>query len=119
MEYDPDIIKKILLAVEAKKNLIPDTISINGYEDNIITYHCLLLKDAEFIEATFEEQSNSVVTPFISRLTMKGVEFLQTARNESIWQSAKKVLKEKSLSIPISLLSELLKSLAKESLGIK
>jgi hypothetical protein len=119
MQCDHELIKKILLAVEAKKNLIPDEITIDGYDETTVAYHCLLLNDAGFIEASFEETLNGNVTPFVRRMTWSGVEFLQAARNDTIWEKAKKVLKDKSVSVPISLLTDLLRSLLKETLSLK
>ena len=110
MKRDLELIRKILLALEEKESLSPRELTIEGYASKEISFHCVLLKEAEFIDAIIEPEfnSNTIVLPI--RLTWSGFEFLQLSRNETVWKKSINFLKEKSLSLSVSLLIELLKS---------
>jgi hypothetical protein len=89
MKRDMDLIREILLEVEK----LPYTggfhkVAIEGHSEDEITYHTLLLAEADLIEATvcsvFGAESYLPV-----RLTWAGHEFLDAAKNDTIWHQAK------------------------------
>ena len=47
-----------------------------------------------------------------------GYEFLDAARNDTIWKKAADKIKQSGVHVTVSLLAELLKKLLKESLGL-
>ncbi len=47
-----------------------------------------------------------------------GHEFLDNARNESIWKDAMKIVAEKGGSIAVGVLTQLLASIAKQQFGL-
>jgi hypothetical protein len=120
MKRDLDLIRKILLAIEQKDSLQPQEITIDDYDPDNVAYHILLLDEAGFVKSYITEgAAGGIEAALVGRLTWAGHEFLEMARNDTIWEKAKKFLKEKSVSIPFVLLIELLKSLVKDALEIK
>ena len=89
MRRDPELIKSILSKIEEcdtyNQFLI---INIDGYSDNEINYHILLLREAGLIivgeTATFGNPYNAPM-----RLTWEGHEFLGLAKNNNAWNKMK------------------------------
>jgi hypothetical protein len=57
-------------------------------------------------------------TIIIEKLTWSGHEFLDNARNESIWKETMKTVKEKGGSVGIGILTQVLTSVAKQQFGL-
>lgn len=54
----------------------------------------------------------------LDHLQSEGHEFLDAARNDTIWKKAGEKIKQSGVQVTVSLLEELLKKLLKESLGL-
>ena len=54
----------------------------------------------------------------ILRLTWAGHEFLDAARNETVWKKAEERVKKSGVDVTISLMKEILNQLLKQSLGL-
>lgn len=120
MKRDLELIRKILVAIEEKQSMEAEEITLEGYDFETIAFHLVLLNEARFIKAIIrEDESGEVVSALAIRLTWDGSEFLQVARNDNAWNKSKKLIGEKSISVSIAILTELLKSLVKETLGLK
>src|SRR5262245_10758332 len=100
MKRDMDLVRTILQEIEEHESLLsPVHINASGYSPDQITYHLKLLNEAGLIEAT--ETTTLREVGFIPKcLTWRGHEFLDAARNETIWQKAKAVIKDRGASIP-------------------
>ena len=119
MNQDADLLRAILLAVEEKPagHSLSDP-EFTGYDNLTIGEHVELLVDNDFIEANVKKIYGPEYVIVIERLTSDGRKFLQAAKDENIWNSAKnKIIKETS-SWTISLLYEYLKQEAKNRLGL-
>lgn len=89
MKRDMDLIRQILLAIEAQPHQGGWLdIEIPGYEAGKITYHIMLLNGAGLIEA-IDLSTHGGIDWRAKRLTWDGHEFLDLARNDTVW---KKVL---------------------------
>ncbi|HEY5998293.1 MAG TPA: DUF2513 domain-containing protein [bacterium] len=120
MKRDMDLIRKIVLFVEAmepNQQIEDESVQIEGYEPSVINYHIGLLAEAELIKSHDVSDSGGDHW-LIDRLTWKGHEFIDSARNESVWSRAKEMIKEKGGSIPFEVMQTLLTSIAKSMLGI-
>ncbi len=108
MKRDMDLIRKILLQVEAHEQPHgPIQIKVEGYTREQISYHVGLLINAGYIEGY--ESGGTRSSHYAPRsLTWEGHEFLDAARNETVWNNTKEVVKEKGGSIPFELLKDLL-----------
>lgn len=94
MKRDPDLIRNILMAVEAAdKEIKKGSLSFPGYTPDQIDYHVEILCDAGLIDATYQRTFGSSFW-MIRRLTWSGHDFLEAARNDTIWNKAKARMEE-------------------------
>ncbi|MCK4358715.1 MAG: DUF2513 domain-containing protein [Candidatus Cloacimonetes bacterium] len=86
MKRDMDLIRKILIKIEDSKEYpIRENIKIEGYDDDSINFHLILLGEAGLVEVDSKELSNGTkVIVEVSRLTLKGYEFLDSSRNKKV-----------------------------------
>jgi hypothetical protein len=113
MRRDMDLIRKMLLAIEADEHGFAPRIEIQGYTQEQINYHAVLLGEAGLAKVT-EVTSMGSESPeaIIIRLTWAGHEFLDAARENNIWNQAKdKISKIGGATIPIwiAILTEIIK----------
>lgn len=116
MKRDMDLARDILLAVEnyAEPNGYAD-IKIEGHSNEEVSYHIKLLWQAELIEA-FDMTDTGGFDWKAKSLTWKGHEFLEAARNNSRWDTAKKYILEKGGGLTFDILKTVLVESIKGSL---
>ncbi len=118
MKRDMELIRKILLAIE-KAERYPEVIAkIPGYEERVVGHHQYLLLDAGLVYGEPLEPADDVPMAFPFCLTWKGHEFLDAARNETIWNAAMQKAKSAGASLSFAVLVPLLVQLAKEQIGM-
>jgi hypothetical protein len=119
MKRDMDLIRKIVFAIEElPHHHLAEPIKIDGYDDEFVGFQWYLMMEAGLIkgfDATGRGTSPQAI-PFW--LTWAGYEFADSARNDSIWQMAKKTIKDNIGSVSMALLTELLKHLGKQAIGV-
>jgi Hypothetical protein (DUF2513) len=120
MKRDLELVRKMLLAIEdAETGFAPRGLAIEGYTQSQVGYHAYLL-----IEAGFARGSDMTHTgctgpeAHISSLTWSGHEFTAAARDENRWKKAIGQVKEKSGTITMDALTQLLGSLMRGALGL-
>ncbi len=121
MKRDIELIRKLLFYFEEKPDdQMEECPSLNGFSDREIKYHLLLMDDAGFLrcEREITQSSSRVIKVYPFSLTWKGHEFLETAKNTTIWNRAKSICLDKSGSLSFEVLKALLVNLAKESVGL-
>ena len=122
MKRDPDLIRKLLIHLEEKADdKVVKDLEIDGYDKSEVMYHFILMDQAGFIRCEREVSSSTpgrVIKVYPFSLTWKGHEFLEASRNETTWNRAKALIKEKSGALSIDVLKALLISMAKESVGL-
>jgi len=119
MKRDMELIRNILVTIEATNFTPGQSIDIEGYDFKTVAFHVELLKEAGYVVATVGTTDIGEYTHvWPRRLTWEGYEFLDLSRSESVWQKSKTILKDKSISVSVAVLAELLKELAKEALGL-
>lgn len=121
MKRDMELVRKIVLAIEDSPNgFAPRPLGIEGFTDDQIAYHCYLLIDAGFAAgADLTTMRSKGPAATITKLTWAGHEFADASRDLSRWKTAMNAVKDKAGTVTIAVLSQLLGSLMKESLGIK
>jgi repressor of nif and glnA expression len=89
-----------------------------GYSGSSIAYHVMIMEEGGLI-AKNNQEIDGKWSPYIAeyRLTWKGHEFLETVRNNSIWDKAKQLVFEKSGGAAIDLLFEAAKKIILTFLG--
>ena len=91
MKRDMDLVRKILLAVEEENVFENDwRPEIGDHSPEEIVYHVELMKDAGLLDIDIRRfLDDSLPLIYLRRMTWEGHEFLDAARNESIWSQAK------------------------------
>jgi len=121
MKRDPELIRKLLIFFEDKKDdtlVDAKSVNIDNHDEDTIRYHMVLMCEAGFLscEPTNSSTSDRLIDALPFRLTWKGHEFLDAARNDTTWSKAKEMLKSKSLTVSFEVLQKLLTHLATEGL---
>jgi hypothetical protein len=118
MKRDFDLIRRILLDVE---NMPPEGIlqrfDVPEYDHTTIGEHVRLLIRAGLIRGEMADTFGGVHF-VVSGLTWKGHDFLDAARDATIWKRAKDTILKPTASITFDLLFEWLKEQAKRTLGL-
>jgi hypothetical protein len=104
MKRDMDLVRKILLALEAH----PEPwdwfeLKIDGHSDVEVSYHLKLMSQAGLIEAS-ERKRPDIFQWIPHSLTWAGHEFLEAARDNSRWEKVKRLAWEKTGSLPFEVL---------------
>ena len=118
MKRDIDLARKILLELEdTPYELGGFDLELEGYSPNQIAYHIMLLNEAGLIEA-LNMSSHSGPKWIPKRLTWAGHEFIEASRDESRWEKAKNIMKEKGSGMAFDVLrSVLIQLMTKAVLG--
>ena len=109
MKRDFQLIRKLLLEVEAQSNGIDivQITEIKNYTNEQVQYHLALLDEAGLIMA-HDVSSGGGLDFMPIRLTWEGHEFLDNARNDTVWNKTLQDIGEITESIAMPLLRELL-----------
>ncbi len=91
MKRDMELIRKILLKLsDHEHGFATQEFKIDGFTDEQVGYHCMLLDEAGLIKARDDTRlSSSSPCSEPERLTWEGHEFIENARDENIWGQAK------------------------------
>ena len=121
MKRDMDLIRKLLLAIEADGPESKRTrFTIDGYSPEETDYNTFLLLDAGLVEG----QQSGVVGTKIPRvivigLTWDGHEFLDAAKDEGLWKQATSKMRKPGGALTFEVLKALLIKFTKESVGLE
>ncbi len=113
MKRDMDLIRAILLTIEEDPHGFVPKIEIPGYTEEQIKYHAVLLSEAGLVKV-IDVTSMGSKSPeaIVTQLTWEGHEFLDSARENQIWNQAKDIINKiggASIQIWIILLTEIIK----------
>lgn len=112
MIRDLDLLREILIEIESwPPNVSAKKVEVEGYSYSEVTYHALLLHEAGYIEgATFGDPLHGkAIKP--THLTWEGHEFLDEARDRTVWEKVKKVTAKAGAS-SVSILRPILTKVA-------
>lgn len=113
-----DTVRAILLAVEERLPApILENFQLEGYDPEVTDYHILKLQEAGYLKATFEYADPPSAT--VTALTYEGHQFLDTIRNNTVWQQLKKKAASEGGSIPLEVLKPLAVKYLKELVGLR
>src|ERR1041385_4598420 len=114
MKRDMNLIRLLLLETEGE-DLKPD---LSAYTEERHVYHSALLIEAGLLHGEVIPDATGQPTETATlRLTWAGHEFLDAARNDTIWHNAGERIKKSGVNVTFTLLSEVLKQLLKQHLG--
>lgn len=120
MKRDIDLIRKILLVLESQEHgFFREPLVVDGYTEEQIGYHVHLLGEAGLLKVRDHTHLQSMSPEaFPISITWAGHEFIDAAKDESIWEKAKtKVLKPIG-GVALDVLLEWLKAEAKQRIGL-
>lgn len=120
MKRDLDLIRKILLAMEAREHaFVQDKLAIDGHTEEQVGFHIYLLGEAGLAKvAEHTELESQSPSAFPLHLTWEGYEFLEAAKDETLWGKAKSVVIKPAGGVAFGVLVEWLKAEAKTRLGL-
>lgn len=120
MKRDMELVRKIVLAIEdSPTGYAPQGLRFDGYTPDQIGYHAYLMIQAGLAEGV-DVTSTSSTSPesILTKLTWAGHEFADAAGDEPRWKKAMGIVKEKSGTVTIAILTQLLTGLMKGALGL-
>ena len=118
MIRDMDLIRTLLLEIEKRDwEQSSDPIQIDGFSEEQIHYHLGLLTDAGMIDG-IDATSTGGLCWMPGPLTWTGHEFLDAARNDTVWNKVKDEVKKKAVSAPMEIVLALLKHGMKGLFGL-
>ena len=120
MKRDLDLVRKILFAIESQEHgFFTGDLKIDGFTGDQVGFHVYLMNEAGLINAT-EVTSSGSQSPeaFPNNLTWAGYEFLEAARDSSLWSKASDKVIKPIGGVAFSVLLEWLKAETKSRLGI-
>ena len=110
-----DVVRWILLHVEEAKQPVQ---SIPDCPPDVFAYNAALLIEEGFLDGRVIRGPKGYPTgALILRMTWRGHEFLDAARSDTVWQTAKEKMLKPGMSWTFDLLREVLKGLAKQQLA--
>jgi hypothetical protein len=118
MKRDMDLVRRILLCIEEQPlNYAGIELSIDGWDQESISEHVRMLAKAGYVEAmdvsTYKGADWRPV-----RMTWEGHDFLDAARNDTLWGKAKSKLADVGIGLSMEVMKATLIALAKEKLKI-
>ena len=115
MKRDMDLVRKILFALEEHPHgYPPDKLNIEGYDEETIGYHVLLMIEAGLLEGRednvlgIDRNSPSAIP---ERLTWLGHDFLDASRDPSRWEEARGIFSKLggvTIDVAMKVLTEIL-----------
>ena len=90
VKRDMELVRRILLTVQAKTSLEPELIKIDGHDDAVVGRHVEMLFDNGFLEGVEHSSLASEYRDiFVKDLSWDGHEFVGAISKEELWQKLK------------------------------
>ncbi len=118
MKRDLDLVRKIMLALEAYDHgYAPEGFTIAGYDDEVIGHHVWLMAQGGLLTAlTSPGEASPIAEP--GSITWVGHEWLAVVRNERVWVTVRTEMKDRGLTLSFALMQELAIKIAKSFAGL-
>lgn len=94
MKRDMDLIRLILLEIEASEYEMIENFQVKGHDITDVKYNGELLYQAGMITKFYEDSIGELVA---GSLTWDGCDFLDKIRDNSVWKKTKDAIKEQGL----------------------
>jgi hypothetical protein len=120
MKRNWDTVREILVAAEELPagNALT-TISFPAERLSEITYHIEILTEAGIIQAAISSELGGGTPHFhVWRLTWEGHEFLDSIRNDNMWNRTKSFITDKGASMSFDVIKNVALSFTNEALGL-
>ena len=115
MKRDLELIRKILLNVEADKYAYGASVRVEGYPDEIVGQHVALLLDAGLVEGRLRmTDAYGIVGAMIDRLTNSGHDFCAAIHEDTIWNKVRAKVIKPGIAFSLKLVMEMVQELVKQ-----
>jgi Hypothetical protein (DUF2513) len=108
MTRDMELIRKIISAVQARKDAAPEMgMTIEGYDPAVVMRHVEMLFNAGFIDGTQRGTAGGKPLIVVRDLSWSGHDFASAIENEGIWATIKQKLTPAELAtVPLSIVKD-------------
>ncbi|HEX2836595.1 MAG TPA: DUF2513 domain-containing protein [Phycisphaerales bacterium] len=103
MKRDMDLVRRILLTVEATSERPTGVFSLPDVSDEVVAYHIEIMHGRGLLDAE-DWGSNDTVGWYVSGMTWEGQEFLDAIRNDTVWNRVKERFKSEGVGFAIELI---------------
>ena len=118
MKRDPDLVRELLLLLEASPKLHGNPPLPAGRTEDDVNHHLALMIEAGLINGHISQtMGRDVPAVLVNGITWDGYEFLDAARDSERWQKAKAIAGGAG-GVALGVLKQLLMDLAKKHLGL-
>jgi hypothetical protein len=109
LKRDMELVRRILLHVEAKETLHPEQITFDDVDHEVLGRHVEMLHSEDLIEGRAVQLTHlSYDRIEVTDLTWEGHDFAAALREETVWQKLKQQLTPAQLmSVPLAVLKPL------------
>jgi Hypothetical protein (DUF2513) len=122
MKRDMDLIRELLLKLEAlevspgeiEEDIPLEMVEVSGFTNEQLAHHLRMLANGGFIEPNPEMPVSTWIFKF-RRITWKGHDFLDSVREQKIWEKTKKGA-EAAGGFTVELLKDLAKGFVKKQI---
>jgi Hypothetical protein (DUF2513) len=115
MKRDMDIVRLLLLQLEGDEKA-PE--KLKAYDEPLVVYNAALLVDSGLVEgAVARGGDNDPLGVAMNHMTWAGHDFLDAARDETLWKKAKQTVMKPAASYTFEIVKEYLKAEIKKHLG--
>jgi hypothetical protein len=119
MKRDMDLIRYILLDLEAEGKDDSARYTLSDYPKEAVGYHCWLLIGAGLAEGAEDTGlGDTLPQAYLTSLTWGGHDFLDAARNETTWNKAKATVRENAGTVAFEVFKAVLIAVTKNQLGL-
>jgi hypothetical protein len=119
MQRDMELIRKILMQSEAANGRRVTPADVDGYDETTVIGHYVLLREAGFIDATVKYyMGDSPPIAHVDRITWRGYEFLETIRNDTVWNKTTAFIKAKGGGATLAVLEGVAKKYLTQAMGL-
>lgn len=120
MKRDLDLVRQILFEIERHEHgWAPQALAVEGYDQEQTGYHIYLMGQAGLLNVADSTHLGSTSPQAIAMsITWAGHDFLDAAREPSLWEKAKQKVGGSFASMSFDLVKELLVALARAQLNL-
>ena len=115
MKRDMDVIRLLLLQVEGDEKAVE---KLKAYDEQLVVYNAALLVDSGLIDgAVARGGDNEPFNVAMDHMAWAGHDFLDAARDETLWKKAKQNVMKPAASYTFEIVKEYLKAEIRKHLG--
>jgi len=110
-----DVIRLLLLQLEGDEKAAE---KLKAYDEPVVVYNAALLVDSGLVEGSVARGGdNNPEAVAMSHMTWAGHDFLDAARDETLWKKAKQTVMKPAASFTFEIVKEYLKAEVRKHLG--